>query len=344
MHLDLRASAGRRLMVMAALLSAVFLLVAVGSLAAQAANAKPATTKNGPRTPDGHPDLQGTWSFATLTPLERPRELADKAVLTDEEVSKLEKQAVENQFVDRPPPPGNPGAYNRFWVDFGTRVNANRRTSLVIDPPDGRVPALTAAAQKREDDRAAVRHLAYGPEALPSWDRCILGFNAGPPILPSGYNNNLQLFQTRDYVAILTEMVHDTRVVPLDGRQHVPGHLRQWKGDSRGRWEGDTLVVETTNFTDNGTGTLQLDPEFTRRGLGGIADERLRLIERFTRVDADTLLYEFTVDDPTVWTRPWTAAIPMAKTNEQLYEYACHEGNYGMHGILAGARAGEKAR
>ena len=330
---------------MAALMSAVVLLVAVGTLAAQSAGgAKTAAVKSILRTSDGHPDLQGTWSFATLTPLERPKELGDKAVLTDEEISKLEKQAVENQFVDRPPPPGNPGAYNRFWVDFGTRVNANRRTSLVVDPPDGKVPALTAAAQKREEDRATVRHLASGPEDLPSWDRCILGFNAGPPILPSGYNNNLQLFQTRDYVAILTEMVHDTRVVPLDGRQHLPAALRQWKGDSRGRWEGDTLVVETSNFTDKGTGTLQLDPEFARRGLGGIADEHLHLVERFTRVDADTLLYEFTVDDRTIWSRPWTAAIPMTKTTEQLYEYACHEGNYGMHGILAGARAGEKAR
>jgi hypothetical protein len=292
---------------------------------------------------DGQPDLQGIWRFATLTPLERPKDLAGKDVLSGEEAKKLEERAAEEQYVDRPPRPGDPGAYNKFWIESGTKVVGDRRTSLVVDPPDGRVPPLTPEAQKREDARAEARHRAEGPEVLPISDRCILGFNAGPPIIPIAYNQNLQIFQTRDHLVILTEMVHDARIVPLDGRAHLPSHVRQWAGSSRGRWEGKTLVVETTNFRREGTGTLALDPEFTRRGLGGSADENMHLIERFTRVDNDTLLYEFTIDDRTIWTRPWTAAVPMTRTEEPLYEYACHEGNYGMAGILAGARAQEGA-
>jgi hypothetical protein len=166
------------------------------------------------------------------------------------------------------------------------------------------------------------------------YERCILGFNAGPPIIPNGYNNNLQIFQTRDYVVILTEMVHDARVVPLDGRPALSPDVRQWKGSSRGHWEGDTLVVETTNFTNKGTGTISLPVT---------VDEQLRLVERFRRVDADTLEYAFTVDDPTVWTKPWSVVVPMKLNDEQMYEYACHEGNYGLAGILSGARQDEKA-
>jgi hypothetical protein len=302
-----------------------------------------AAAVNIPRTADGRPDLDGNWNFSTLTPLERPDEFAGRERLTEEEVSRLEGRATATQFTDNPPKPGDPGAYNRFWTAAGTRVAATRRTSLVIDPPDGRVPALTPEGQKREDTRALVRHEAAGPEALPPWDRCLLGFNAGPPIIPSGYNNMMQLVQTDNYVVILTEMVHDARIIPLDGTPRLPRHVRQWKGDSRGRWEGDTLVIESSNFTDQGTGTLPLDPEFRRRGLGLTPDGNLRLVERLTRLNATTLLYTFTIDDPTIWTRPWTVEVPMTKTDEQLYEYACHEGNYGLGGILRGARAAEKA-
>jgi hypothetical protein len=312
-------------------------------LGAQARDADATRKAASLRLPDGRPDLQGQWSFATVTPLERPREFADRAVLTADEAARLEERAVRDRFVDRPPPPGNPGAYNRFWVDFGTEVVATNRTSLVVDPPDGRVPPLTEHGMQREETRAARRKIAAGPEDLPVWDRCIVGFNAGPPILPSGYNNNMQLFQTADHVVILTEMVHDARIIPLDGRPPFPAHVRQWRGDSRGRWEGETLVVETRNFRSEGTGTLPLDREFARRGLGLSGDENLRLVERFRAVDADTLLYEFTIDDPTIWTRPWTVSMTMRRSPERMYEYACHEGNYGMTGILSGARADERA-
>jgi hypothetical protein len=256
--------------------------------------------------------------------------------LTPEEEAKLEQQAVRDQFVDRPPPTGDPGAYNRFWVDSGTKVVATHRTSLVVDPLDGRVPPLTPYGKEREAAREGRAKIAAGPEDLTTWDRCILGFNAGPPMIGGGYNAYVQLFQTSDYVAVLTEMVHDARIIPLTGRPPLPSHARQWRGDSRGRWEGDTLVVETRNFRSEGTGTLSL------RGLGLSGDENLNLIERFRRLDADTLLYEYTIDDPTIWTRPWTVSMTLRKSNAQMYEYACHEGNYGMSGILSAARAQEK--
>jgi hypothetical protein len=285
-----------------------------------------------PRTPDGHPDLQGTWDFRTLTPLERPGNLAGKQVLTDEEAAALEQRAAQNR-VDRAPRAGDPGTYNQFWFDFGTTVLDSKRTSLIVDPADGKLPPLTPPAEKRAADRAeTTRRPASGPEDRTLWERCLLGFNSGPPMMPSGYNNNFQLVQTGEYVVILNEMVHDARIVPLGTRPH--GTTRQWMGDARGRWEGDTLVIETVNFTSQGTGTI---------GLRASVDENLRLVERLTLTGADTLLYEFTVDDPTVWARPWTAAIPMKKTDGHIYEYACHEGNHGMVGILAGARADEKA-
>jgi hypothetical protein len=287
------------------------------------------------RLSDGRPDLQGIWGFATVTPLQRPKEFADREVLTPEEKAKLEEQAVRDQFVDRPPPPGNPGAYNRFWVDAGTKVATNR-TSLIVDPPDGRVPPLTPAGKEREAALGARAKIAAGPEDLTPWDRCILGFNAGPPMIGGGYNAYVQLFQTSDYLVVLTEMVHDARIIPLDGRPPLPSHIRQWRGDSRGRWEGDTLVVETRTFRSEGTGTLSL------RGLGLSTDEDLHLIERFRRLDADTLLYEYTIDDPTIWTRPWTVSMTMRKSDQLMYEYACHEGNYGLSGILSAARAEEK--
>jgi hypothetical protein len=310
-----------------------------------AAKPKPmAKTWTPPRTPDGQPDLQGTWNYATITPLERPRELAGKQVLTDEEAAnfEVEQNRRENRDLIDPAkggsvyPPGGVVPYNEFWYDRGTKVIAAKRTSLIVDPSDGRIPPLTPEGQRREGAFAAgQRESQLGHPRADSFEdrslteRCILGFNAGPPMLPSAYNNNVQLLQTPGYVVILNEMIHDARIIPLDGRPHLRQHIRQWMGDSRGRWEGHTLVVDTANFSR----------ETSFRG----SSANMHLVERFTRVDADTITYEFTVDDPTTWTRPWTAAVPMTKTQGQIYEYACHEGNYGMFGILTGARAEEKA-
>ena len=283
-----------------------------------------------PRTPDGKPDLQGIWDFRTLTPLERPNQFAGKETLSAEEVAALEQRNAETR-VDRAPRTGDPGTYNQFWFDFGTRVVDDKRTSLIVDPPDGRLPPMTPEAEKRAAERAErLRRPAEGPEDRPTWERCLLGFNSGPPIMPSGYNNNVQLIQTRDYVVILNEMVHDARVVPITSRPHSGN--RRWLGESRGRWEGDTLVVETRHFTANGTGTI---------GLRVPPSDQLRLTERFTLRDPRTLIYQFTVDDPATWTLPWTAAVPMQKSSEDIYEYACHEGNLGMVGIMAGAREQE---
>jgi hypothetical protein len=317
-------------------LAAVF--VAIAMLIPTAASAQSDT----PRTLDGKPDLQGVWDFRTITPLERPDDLAGREFLTEEESAELEQQAVDrNDRLDLPsevrteplPAGGNVGAYNNFWMDRGTRVVGNRRTSLVVDPADGKIPPLTPDGQDRKDATAAVRQRsAHGPEDRSMGERCLLGFNAGPPMEPRGYNNNMQLFQTSDYVVILTEMVNDARVIPLDGRDHLPGDIRLWRGDSRGRWEGDTLVVETQNFNRH--------TAFSERQ-GSTPD--LQLVERFTRVDADTLLYEFTVEDPKTWTRPWTAEVSMMRSEALVFEYACHEGNYGMVGILAGARAADMA-
>lgn len=290
--------------------------------------ATPGKTWVPPRTPDGHPDLQGVWTNATITPFERPSSLSGH-VLSDAEVKAQEEQAAENR-VDRPPQTGDPGSYNQFWFDRGTKVVPTKRSSLVIDPPDGRVPPLTAEAQKRQQEaRAYARlHPADGPEDRSLAERCILWGTAGPSMVPGPYNNNYQIVQGPGYVAILVEMIHDVRMIPTDGSPHLPKHIRLWMGDPRGHWDGDTLVVDTTNFTDK-----------TRfRG----SDENLHLVERFRRVNADTILYEFTVDDPTAFTRPWTAQIPMTRSDGQLFEYACHEGNYALGDMLRGARAEEK--
>ena len=220
-------------------------------------------------------------------------------------------------------------AYNQFWWDYGDSIGDDKRTSLVVDPSDGKIP-YTPAGRERAVGLFNVLfgNVAAGPEDRALAERCILGFNSGPPMLPSAYNNNVQLFQTPDTIVILNEMVHSARIVPLDGRSHLTDEVRQWVGDSRGRWDGDTLVVETTNFLR--------DTSFPA------SSEKLHLIERFTRVDADTLVYEFTVEDETTWTRPWTAAVPMRKSDLPLFEYACHEGNYGMTNLLAGARMEEQ--
>jgi hypothetical protein len=219
--------------------------------------------------------------------------------------------------------------YNDFWWDRGTKVISSRRTSLIVDPSDGRIPVLTPEAQRRVQEARAwtAEHSTDGPEGRSLPERCILWTTAGPPMLPGPYNNNFQIFETRDQVVILNEMIHDARVIPLDGSPHLASNVRLWMGDSRGHWEGHTLVVDTTNFSG----------KFSFRG----SDENLHLTERFTRVSPDTLLYEFTVDDPTAFTRPWTAQIPVTKTKGPIFEYACHEGNYAMTDILAGARAAE---
>lgn len=301
---------------------------------AQATRA-PRPTARIPRGSDGRPDLQGVWGFATVTPLQRPKEFAGRETLTADEIAAIEQKATRDQFVDVAPPPGNPGAYNRFWIDAGTKVVGTGRTSLIVDPPDGRLPPLTERGKAREKALEAKSAIAAGPEDLTTWDRCLLGFNAGPPLIGGGYNAYVQLFQTRDHFVMHTEIVHDARIIPLDGRPPLPAHVPQWKGSSRGRWEGDTLVIETRGFRPEGTGTLSL------RGLGLSPDDNLRLTERFHQLDANTLVYDYTVDDPTVWTRPWTVSMTLSRSDQPIHEYACHEGNYGLSGILSGARAAE---
>ena len=292
-----------------------------------------AKTWTAPRTPDGQPDLQGIWSNATITPLERPKELAGKQFFTEQEAGEYEKRILQESNKDRRDGDREADvgrAYNDAWWDRGTRVVPTRRTSMVVDPADGRVPALTPAAQQREAARIeALRRPARGPEDRGLPERCIQWPTAGPPMLPSAYNNNYQILQTPGYVVILIEMIHDVRIIPLDGRPHLASSIRQWLGDSRGHWEGDELVVDTTNFTD----------KTPFRG----SDRNLHLVERFKRIDAETILYRFTVDDPTAFTKPWSGEAPMTRTPGPIYEYACHEGNYGMTNILSGARADEKA-
>ena len=311
---------GRVPFVRASVLTIATAALAPVSVADQTAKAQPSWTM--PRTPDGHPDFQGIWDFRTATPVERPRELAGKEFFaSDEEAAEFERRAAErinDTLVVHAP----------AWLDYGTKVLRSRRTSLIVDPRDGRVPALTPAARQKAAARAEARQRAEGPEDFSLAERCIL-FGAGPPIVPGAYNNNIQIVQTRDTVVISNEMIHDARIVPTDGRPHLPPQIRPLLGDSRGRWDGDTLVIDTTNFTK----------ETRFRG----SDENLHLTERFTRTDRDTLMYEFTVDDPTAFTARWTAALPMARSEERMYEYACHEGNHGLRNMLTSARYAEKA-
>ena len=309
-----------------------------------------------PRLPDGKPDLQGVWDFRTLTPLQRPEDLADKAVLGAEEASEIEaKAAARDAAANAPtenrdetlPVGGDVGAYNAFWTDQGARVVDDQRTSLIVDPPDGRVPPLQPAIKMQELSLAAdlggtrpvrVRAAGIGTDSHEDRglsERCIMGFNSGPPIVPVGYNQNIQIFQTSDYLVILNEMVHDARIVPLDGRGHLPESIRQWMGDARGHWEGDTLVVESTNFTAK---TASFNPSIAQAAGNGTT---LHLTERFRLAADDTLHYEYTVNDPRTFTRPFTAVLPM-KRGDLLFEYACHEGNYGLYNMLAGARAKEQ--
>ena len=314
-------------------LCAVAVVVAVTFLGA----VQVAAQSDAPRTVWGQPDLQGVWDFRSITPMQRPEDHADQEFLTDEEAASLEQAAVDRdirlweQGSRRTVAGESVGGYNNFWMDRGHRTVGTRRTSLIVDPPNGRMPSLTAAGQRRADERQEYReaHPADSWVDFSAGVRCILGFNAGPPFTPSAYNNNMQLFQTPDHVVIMTEMVNTARVVPLDGRPHLDPAVRQWSGDSRGHWEGETLVIETRNFAEK------------RRWRG--TTESAELVERLTRVDADTLVYEFTVTDPQTWTSPWTASVTIFHNAEPMYEYACHEGNYSMPGMLAGQRAAEKA-
>ena len=275
-----------------------------------------------PRAADGQPDLQGLWTNSTTTPLERPPDMADRAVLTAEEVAALDAQAVGRN--DRPPRAGDPGTYNEFWWERGTRLT---QASLVVDPPDGRIPALTAdgevrAGWARGADSWTNRNLA---------ERCV---TRGAPKRPGGYNNNFLILQTPGYVTILQEMIHEVRIIPLDDRPHIDDDIRLWLGDSRGRWDGDTLVVETTNFGDQ----IVFNSYNCCPGAGA----NLRLVERFTRMNVATLDHRYTVEDPSTYAGPWTASIPLVRFDGPIYEYACHEGNYGMENLLRGARVQEQ--
>jgi len=306
-----------------------------------------------PRTADGHPDLQGIWNAATITPLERPAVFAGKLSVTEAEATAYAKEFLEASSLDRRDGGAERDrsrAYPDYFVDRGTqlaRVDNTLRTSLIVDPPDGHVPALTPEGAKRVGADAALRApnsdageqagtvgkgVYDDPELRPLAERCLLAFgsSSGPPMLPVLYNNFKQIVQTRDAVMILVEMVHDARIIRL-GAEHLPQTIRKWMGDSIGHWDGDTLVVDTTNFTDK------------TRFRGSTAD--LHVIERFTRVDANTILYKFTIDDPKTFTKPWTGEYPFVAAGQQdhIYEYACHEANYALEGILRGARAEEKA-
>ena len=341
--------------VMAALaaLAAVFLASAAPAAQDRREAAAP-NAWNVPRTADGHPDLQGFWTNATFTPLERPAGVT-KEFYSQEEAAELRKREAARLAGgaggnDAPATPGEwlaagPGAtprpgtvadvhydFSQFGLDKSqSPIGRTLRTSLIVDPPDGKIPPLSPQGRQRVAARAKERERLGGrwdsAQSNELDDRCII-MGAGPPMQAQGYNSNYHIVQGRDHVMILAEMLHDARVIPLDGRPQVSPNIRQWMGSSRGRWEGDTLVVETSNFND----------KIGFRGSG----EHLRVVERFTRVAEDTIVYRFTIDDPTTWEKPWTAEIPMTKTIGPLFEFACHEGNYGLYNSLSGARAEEK--
>lgn len=295
--------------------------------AAQSAE-KPAKKWVAARTPDGQPDLQGVWTNATRVPLERPAGLGAKELYTEEEAADAAKRGMRG---DRPT---TYAAVQYDLSQFGLETGQEKlapslRTSLITGP-DGKIPPMTPEAARRAAEKAAFTrdHAFDGPETRSLAERCILWPNEGPPLLPGGYNSNLQIVQGPGYVAILNETIHDTRLIPLDGRPHLPANVRQWRGDSRGHWEGDTLVVDTTNFTD----------KTAFRG----ASENLHVVEKFRRIAADLIEYEFTIDDPSTWTKQWSGQVLMTTISSPIYEYACQEGNYGMPDILAGARLEEE--
>jgi len=294
------------------------------------------------RTPDGHSDLQGVWTNATITPLQRPSALAGKPTVTDAEARVIEKnQAEELQSVDgKSEHPllaaagsNGTGGYNVLFIDRGSelaRVDGVKRTSLIIDPPDGKLPTLTAEAKRRNMEMIRSFFTFNTVKDRPLSERCLLGFGStsGPPMLPVLYNNNYQIVQTPDHVMILVEMVHDVRIIRINGT-HAPSNVRQWLGDSIGHWEGDTLVVDTTNFTD--------------QTIFEGSSTNLHVIERFRRIDANTILYRATIDDPSTFAKIWTVEYPFVATRGPVYEYACHEGNYAMPDIMGGARKADAA-
>ena len=317
-------------------LIAILLLAAVpvaGQTRPQVKNPKAAPTTWTQRTPDGQPDLEGYWSNVTITPLERPAELAGKEFYTEQELADKEKQAETPRSAEEIAGTIAHYDFHQFGLDrTQTKHGLNLRTSLIVDPPDGKIPPLTAEAKKRGAERAEERKKIGpydGPESRNLGERCIVMAHEGPPMLPPAYNANLQIQQGPGYVAILHEEIHDTRIIPLDGHPHLGPNIRQYLGDSRGHWEGNTLVVDTTNFNE----------KTNFHGSG----ENLHVIERFTRVDAETIVYEFTVEDPTTFTRSWKAELPMTKIKGPIYEFACHEGNFDMVNNLSAARAKEKA-
>jgi hypothetical protein len=318
--------------------------VFVAAVSSNAQSPRPAPgTWTAPRTPDGHPDLQGIWTTHTFTPLQRPERYANQEFLTDQEAAELSALLTQDE-VDplavgvfglsdeerrRRIVQNDPTHYdNALWLATpDLKPLSSNRTSLIYDPPDGKIPPMTAAGR----ERVAARRAAIGTDSYenrPLQERCIIWTHEGPPMMPPPYNDVLQIIQTPRHVVVARELAAAPRVIPIDGRPHSPSHFRQWAGDSRGRWEGDTLVVDTTNFTE-------------RTAFQG-SSAALHVVERFTRVSADRILYQFTVEDPDTWTRPWSAEIPMIATKGPLFEYACHEGNYGMPDILRGARFAEK--
>ena len=321
------------------------------TLAAQTPAARPVNTAPKPaaakpwtaRTPDGQPDLQGIWTNATLTPFERNPRQADKAFLTEAEAAQLEQQAaaraVASDNASRQPTTvgGNVGSYNSFWMDSGTSVVKTRQTSLVVDPPDGRVPVKPEAERLRDREIAGSND---HPEFANVWDICVTrGVPAG--FFPAGYNNAYQIIQTPGYVVIASEMIHEARIIPLN-RPHRAAHLTSINGESVGRWDGNTLVVDTTNYNDRG---MIATSNATGRMRSVRMTEKMHLVERFTRVDAQTIHYEATIEDPNVYSRPWKVAMPLERDDTyQIFEYACHEGNHAVANILKGARLAEQEK
>jgi hypothetical protein len=287
---------------------------------------------------DDHRAFDGIWNSATATPLERPRQWKDKPFFTPEEAAQWEREVADS---NREPSPDasskslGTGTYNTFYREFGSRTVRTLRTSIITDPPDGRIPALTPAAADIKRRRVEAMKNAASAQDTGLQDQCLAFLTAGPPMLPYSYNSNYQILQTRDAFVVHAEMIHDTRIIRLDGRPHLPAAIRSWLGDSVGRWAGDTLVVETTNFNDGGG--------FYGDAGGNFGwDRNLHLVERFSLLDADTLLYRFEIDDPTAFTRPWKGELTMARSRGPIYEYACHEGNYALENLLRGYRASER--
>ncbi|HYE86730.1 MAG TPA: hypothetical protein VEA16_10275 [Vicinamibacterales bacterium] len=288
--------------------------------------------------PANRPDLEGIWNSATVTPLERPAALRDKPFFTPEEAAAFEREFAARNAEPTPEQMSKSkgtGTYNTFYREYGTRVVKTLRTSIITEPPDGRIPPLTPAAEAVKRRRLERLRLAENPEDLGLQDQCLAFLTAGPPMLPYSYNSNYQIVQTDSAILVHAEMIHDARIIHMDGRPHAPANLRTWLGDSIGRWEGDTLVVDTTNFNDAGGYYGDAGGNFGW-------DRHLHLIERFRLLDPETLLYQFEIDNPTAFTRPWKGELTMTRSDERIYEFACHEGNYSLENMLRGYRATEK--